>query len=158
MTDLDTLEYTNHLEVIVPGEPKALPRHRHTKTGHTYELAWSKQYKADLLAQVAPYAKNTPWTGPLIVLVEFWLHRPKSRTVKNPDRATQERLTKHMYPTSRPDLDNYGKMILDALHGIFKDDSQVVDMQMKKRYTPEEGYTKVSLLEVRPPGKDEFES
>ena len=149
MQDINALEYTNHLEVTIPGDPKALPRHRHTKTGHTYELAWSKKYKADILSQVAPHATNIPWTGPLLVRLTFALQRPKSRTVKDPKRSTPERWARHLHPTSRPDLDNYVKMVLDALPGVFADDSQVVDIQAKKVYTSGKGYTNIDIYELR---------
>lgn len=39
-------------------------------------------------------------------------------------------------PTTRPDADNYLKCCLDALNGIvYRDDSQIVDMSVKKRYS-----------------------
>lgn len=38
-------------------------------------------------------------------------------------------------PTGKPDLDNVAKGILDAMNGIvFKDDSQVVELILRKRY------------------------
>jgi len=38
-------------------------------------------------------------------------------------------------PTSKPDLDNVAKGILDAMNGVvFKDDCQVVELVLRKRY------------------------
>lgn len=40
------------------------------------------------------------------------------------------------YPQKKPDADNIAKIILDSLNGIaYKDDSQVVELQVSKRFT-----------------------
>lgn len=40
------------------------------------------------------------------------------------------------YPAKKPDGDNIAKIILDSLNGIaFKDDSQIVELTILKRYT-----------------------
>ena len=39
------------------------------------------------------------------------------------------------YPITRPDLDNFAKAIMDGLNGFaWKDDAQVVELQITKRY------------------------
>ncbi|KJU83118.1 Endodeoxyribonuclease, RusA-like protein, partial [Candidatus Magnetobacterium bavaricum] len=54
----------------------------------------------------------------------FYLPRPKSLPRK---------VTEH---TKRPDLDNLGKAIMDALNKVaYYDDSQIVDLHKKKVYT-----------------------
>ena len=41
-------------------------------------------------------------------------------------------------PTTRPDADNYAKAALDGCNGIlFRDDSQVADLIVRKRYSVE---------------------
>lgn len=41
-----------------------------------------------------------------------------------------------LYPTSRPDLDNYEKAVTDGLNGIvYEDDSQICDVIKGKRYS-----------------------
>lgn len=56
-------------------------------------------------------------------------------------------------PTSRPDLDNYLKAVLDALNGIvFKDDSQVVILSALKQYGDKPGTT-VVLTEIEKQGE-----
>jgi len=53
----------------------------------------------------------------------FYRLRPKSL----PKRVTM--------PTSKPDCDNYGKLLLDALnHFVFHDDSQVTSLVLRKRF------------------------
>ena len=42
--------------------------------------------------------------------------------------------------TKKPDCDNLIKSILDSLNGVaYKDDSQVTDVHIKKRYNRDEG-------------------
>lgn len=55
-----------------------------------------------------------------------------------------------LHPTKKPDADNIGKIICDALNGVaFKDDSQIVELTVKKHYTelPEQ-YVVVGLYKV----------
>ena len=55
----------------------------------------------------------------------------KSATKK--DRAKM--LSGELLPTKKPDADNITKIICDALNGIaYKDDTQVVDLEVKKIY------------------------
>lgn len=60
---------------------------------------------------------------PLHLNATFVRSRPKSI----PKRVNE--------PATRPDLDNYSKLLLDALRGIlFSDDSQIVEMLLEKEY------------------------
>lgn len=63
--------------------------------------------------------------APVRLLVVFYLPRPKS---------LGRRVTHH---TKKPDLDKLVRSVLDGLTGVlFNDDSQVVDLQARKRYAP----------------------
>lgn len=69
----------------------------------------------------------------LKVSVTFAVRKPKS---KQKSRA----------PVTRPDLDQYCKLLLDAGNGmLWTDDSQIVNLQAVKVYAEEEPYI---LLEV----------
>lgn len=63
-----------------------------------------------------------PLEGPVAVFVSFRLPRPKT--------------VKRDLPSVRPDLDKLSRSTLDALTTaqVFKDDSQVCDMHIYKRY------------------------
>lgn len=58
-----------------------------------------------------------------------------------PTKSTSKKLRKQMldglvYPTKKPDADNIGKVVCDALNGIaYKDDTQVVCLTVYKRYS-----------------------
>ncbi|WP_346868056.1 RusA family crossover junction endodeoxyribonuclease [Clostridium sp. UBA1353] len=54
------------------------------------------------------------------------------------------------YPTKKPDGDNIAKIILDSLNGIaFKDDSQIVELTILKRYTEELERVEFELEEIK---------
>ena len=49
-------------------------------------------------------------------------------------------------PVSKPDCDNYGKLLLDALnHFVFHDDSQVTTLVLKKRFAGPEQPPRIEL-------------
>jgi Holliday junction resolvase RusA-like endonuclease len=51
-------------------------------------------------------------------------------------RKTADAITGHIRPTSRPDVDNYLKAILDAISTIVvADDAQVVEVYAKKKFS-----------------------
>lgn len=53
--------------------------------------------------------------------MEFCVKRPKT--------------VKRTYPSVKPDITNYAKIVEDALNGIwYKDDCQIVTETLKKRY------------------------
>lgn len=53
------------------------------------------------------------------------------------------------YPTKKPDGDNIAKIILDSLNGIaFKDDSQITELTIFKRYTEEIERVEFELEEI----------
>lgn len=53
------------------------------------------------------------------------------------------------YPCKKPDLDNIAKIILDSLNGIaYKDDSQVVELNISKKYTEDEERIEFELEEI----------
>jgi Holliday junction resolvase RusA-like endonuclease len=69
----------------------------------------------------------TPIFGemPISIKINFFLKKPKS--------------VRRKYPTARPDLDNYLKLVFDALNGVlFVDDSQIVEIGARKLYCSED--------------------
>lgn len=109
------------LDFFVPGRPKS------TQTGSVVRAggrlipirrgtAWSAV--CGLVAR--QYAPPTPLAGPLAVAIRFQLPAPKKR------RAL---------PTTRPDIENLVKGLLDSWNGVlWADDSQIVDLWLTKGY------------------------
>lgn len=69
--------------------------------------------------------------GPVRMDIVAYFGIPKS--VSKRKRAAM--ISGAIVPTKKPDADNIGKLVADSLNGLaYKDDSQVVWMDIKKRY------------------------
>lgn len=118
------------LEFTVPTAPVAKARARSTRSGHHY----TPKKTVDFESMVAWYAKAAMagkplYEGALIVTLYYGIPIPK---------ILEPRIKKGelIYPTKRPDMDNYEKSVLDGMNGVvYKDDSQIVATFHKKRYT-----------------------
>jgi Holliday junction resolvase RusA-like endonuclease len=122
--------------VTVPGAPVAKGRARITTRGgfaRAYTPAKTARYED--LVRIAAYDRmngRTPVMGQVTLCVTAYVQIPKSMR-KSDQRLAVEGL-KH--PVTRPDADNYAKAALDGCNGIlFKDDSQVTDLIVRKRYS-----------------------
>lgn len=112
---------------VLPVVPVAQPRQRMAVIGgHAHNYASAKHpitdYKAQVRLMVSEEMRKRgvePFTGGLILWVEFYLPRPKRLlTKKSPDGPIP-----HL---SKPDLDNLIKGTKDSLKGVlWNDDSQV---------------------------------
>ena len=70
--------------------------------------------------------------GAVRVSITAWFSPPASWSKKKRAAA----MAGHIYPAVKPDADNLGKAFLDALNEIaYRDDKQVVECTIKKRYT-----------------------
>ena len=118
------------IEFTVPGIPVPKGRPRFGK-GRTYT-------PADTVAAertVAIYARRAcrkPLTGPLRLGVVFYVPIPKDST----KARFAARLSGSERPITKPDLDNYLKLVLDACNRIvYADDNQVVEIVATKWYS-----------------------
>ena len=112
-----TIKFTVYSNAIPKGRP------RFSKRGFVYTPKGTQKWET--LVKVIAQGHRPPQLldTPLRVELVFWVQRPKSRPKKC------------LYPDRRPDLDNLGKAVVDALEGIiFTNDSRIVDKILKKRY------------------------
>lgn len=70
-----------------------------------------------------------------------------------PDSYSKKRvkaiLEGNEYPCKKPDSDNIAKIILDSLNGIaYKDDNQVVELNISKKYTEDKERIEFELKEI----------
>ena len=110
------------LTVFMPPTPKQRPVV--TREHGVYTPA--KTVRAERLIAEA-------WRAKYSVPLRFADHIPLRLTVicyfKKPVRARRK------YPTVRPDWDNLGKMVSDALNGLaYHDDKQIVSATVEKQY------------------------
>lgn len=129
-------------QTFVAMEPVAKGRARVTKLG-AFTPTKTKQAEYRIAQQVATEYKEGIKEGPLGLIVKVCLQKPASRPKKKP-----------CYPVTRPDVDNYLKLVQDALNGvIWKDDSQVVAATVVKAYAEQQGI-EITVFEVPYPEKD----
>jgi Holliday junction resolvase RusA-like endonuclease len=119
------------MKIFIPGEPIAQPRVKvSTKNGfarayterdhpiHAYKQAVSLAYVN---------AGGEVLDGPVAIKIVCWFDRPKSHSKKRRQQPEPK--------ATKPDLDNLGKAILDALNEIaYNDDGQVCRLTVEKWY------------------------
>ena len=120
-------------------EPVAKGRPRfNTKTGRTYTPAKTKKFETFIMRTAEDQYKDEPLEGPLEVIIEFFITRPKSVSIE-----------KRPYPIVKPDLDNFIKGVLDGLNGItWYDDNQIINLTARKRYAAP-GTTGGIVIDIR---------
>lgn len=128
------------LKLVIPGEPCAQGRPRFSTHGgfvKAYDPAKSRNYKAFVKYVATHEATKQGWLYtelPLAMKVVAYMGIPKSKSKKFRQAAVEgtER------PTKKPDLSNIVKGVEDALNGLlYKDDSQIVSLKLKKYYSEE---------------------
>ena len=124
---------TETITVTVNGEVVAKGRPRMTRRGFIYTPAATRKYEAHarLAAQVA-MGNRAPLHVPVRIELAVELPVPTSWSNKRQLAA----LAGAIAPTSRPDIDNYVKTVLDAINTIIvTDDALVVEVQAYKRFS-----------------------
>lgn len=122
------------LTIILFGEPVANARHRMTRTGISYtepKTASERNRLKEAAERQMIAAGIAMFTGPLDV--KHRVERPMLKSFSKKKYAAA--LSRELLPTSRPDFDNYAKMV-DALNGIvWKDDAQICHYEMWKVFS-----------------------
>jgi Holliday junction resolvase RusA-like endonuclease len=123
---------TQPVTVTIGGVPVAKGRPRMTRRGHVYTPAATRKLEAHgrLAAQHA-MDDRPPITTPVRLELVVELPVPSSWSKRRQLRA----ISGEIRPTSRPDIDNYVKTVLDAINTIvIADDSQVVEVAASKKF------------------------
>lgn len=124
----------------IAGEPVAKGRPRFARVGagvRSYTPAKTANYEqmVSLIARQAMRSKE-PMQGALQATLHFGFPIPASWPRKTREAAAMGEI----WPTTRIDLDNVTKAILDACNGIvYKDDAQIVRLHAVKQYVIEPG-------------------
>ena len=119
--------------MTIPGEPCAKARPRVTRAGITYTPAKTVNYET-LVKELfcVGYPDHRPVDIPVRMLLRAYFSIPKSWSKKKQWEAQLGTIR----PTKRPDWDNVGKLISDALNGLaYKDDAQIVEATTAKWYS-----------------------
>ena len=104
--------------------PKGRPRFaRRGKFMVAYTDGKTKNAEDDFKLQSLKYKPEFPSQSPLRLHLEFYMVKPKSK----PKKITEW--------TTKPDIDNLQKLVMDSLNGIYwLDDSQIVELSGIKKY------------------------
>lgn len=129
MSDLKPVQF------LVPGEPVGKGRPRIGRVGgHARMFTPQKTVSYEgliALAGTEAMAGRTLLEGAVMVEMRIVLPVPASKSKKFKAQA----LAGEIFPTKKPDMDNVIKAIYDGLNGVvWKDDVQVVDAFVRKRY------------------------
>lgn len=117
----------------VPGEPVGKGRPRFTKNGHAYTPSKTRLYE-DFVKGKAYIAMEhkKPLTGPISLFVRAFFPIPKYFNRSMREKA----LSGELFHTKKPDWDNVGKIVSDALNGIvYHDDAVVASAEVVKLYS-----------------------
>jgi Holliday junction resolvase RusA-like endonuclease len=124
------------MKIVVFGEVKPQGRPRGTIIKGRivfYEQKETKEYKKQI-ANVFKlnYPDHIPFESCLNCTIKVYKAIPKSFGKEKRMKALSDKIR----PTTKPDVDNYAKLICDALNGIaYVDDSQIVTLEIKKHYS-----------------------
>lgn len=128
--------------LTLPGEPIAQPRHQ-VANGRAYIPSKHPihAFKA-ALRLLARQECRAPLEGPVAVTLHFVFERPKRLSKK---------IERRIHKSTKPDIDNLEKAVLDALNGIaWADDGQVCSVVKAKYWAAigEAAGTEIQILEL----------
>lgn len=133
-----------YISFSIPGEPVAKGRPRFAN-GHAYTPAKTRIYEETVrLHAIHAMRGKKMLTGAISLRVTAYFPTPKSFT-----RAkTEQAISGSLLHTKKPDWDNIGKIVSDALNGVvYPDDAVIADATVSKRYGVEPRVV-VTALEI----------
>ena len=119
------------ISFFIPGVPRSTQPGSSIRlpNGRTFQPKKNTDWTSWVRLTASVHAPKEPLEGAVGVKLRYVLPRPKSvaKNVKHPFR--------------RPDLENYGKGLFDALTdaGLWHDDAQIVVMHLSKEYGEQPG-------------------
>jgi Holliday junction resolvase RusA-like endonuclease len=124
----------------VEGDPKGKGRPRFSRVGNFTKIYTDKQ-TLTYEAMIATFAKQAMGgTEPLKTPVSVFLYVRLPIPQSYPKKRKEACLNGSEKPCKKPDIDNIAKTYLDAMNGvIFVDDTQVIDLHVKKLYAEKAG-------------------
>lgn len=125
---------------FIPGLPVAQGRPRFAKVRKftiVYDPVKSKQFKkyvSMIISKVMREKSQAQYTNAIYVKLLFLFKRPKAVSKLS------------VYKVTKPDLDNLGKLILDAGNRIiWQDDNLIAKLSLEKRYVVDNDIEGVAL-------------
>lgn len=115
----------------VAGKPVAKGRPRVTRNG-AFTPAHTRKYEQLVALHAQQAMEGRPLIEEAVALtITVFLPIPQSWSKRKKREAEMGLIA----PITRPDVDNYAKLIGDALNGIvWRDDSQIAELRVSKRF------------------------
>ena len=129
------MEKSASVAFVIPGAPVGKGRPKFARRG-SFTVAYTPEKTASYenlvkMAAAKAMSGREIISGAVCVGIYLYVTPPASWSLKK----QREAIAGRVFPTSKPDLDNCLKGIMDAMNEIvFKDDKQVVDVVVSKRY------------------------
>lgn len=133
----------------VPGPPrgKARPRVVRGRNGGIHAYTPEGTAAQERRVRAAYTAAGGGLHGGAYIRLEIMAGFPVPESAPKAKRAAM--LAGEIRPAKKPDWDNIGKLVADALNGLaYRDDAQVVEAYVAKRYVEGGGETKVTVKEA----------
>jgi Holliday junction resolvase RusA-like endonuclease len=121
------------IKLTIPGPPCAKQRPRVTRRGITFTPEKTINYETYVRELFAvQYPLFDPWAGP--IMLKVWAYFP---IPKGTSKRTRELMEGGFVRRDRkPDWDNLGKIVSDALNGLaYQDDGQIASAFVEKLYS-----------------------
>lgn len=139
-------------QFTIDGDPKPQKQTKFIRaTGIAYNP--SSKDQSYIRWQIGPYLPSEPISMAVEMRITFYLPIPQS----TPKRKRIQMLNGVILPTKKPDIDNLAYLVTNAFKGcVYHDDSQVVDMILRKRYSdkPRTVVEIIPIEEAQPFGGD----
>lgn len=120
-----------HTFMLTPVQQQRPRATHYGRSIRLYDPKAVKQFKQAIAEEAMLTYRNQPLSGSLAVTLVFY--RPVQQSLSQVEK--QRRIDGRHLPVVKPDLDNYIKSLLDALHGIYwQDDALITDIVARKRY------------------------
>lgn len=121
---------------IVEGKPQGKARARtfyDKRVGKMQSITPEQTKDYESLIRWSYKAAGGKYLGEKLISVDIQAFYPIPKSFSKAKR--NDAIFERIRPTTKPDLDNCAKAVLDALNGVaFYDDSQVVDLTIRKFY------------------------
>jgi len=136
---------SSRIQFTIPGEPSSHTSQQKGisfRRGIVYTKAAVKAEMRRIMATASKHSPAAPLEGPVLVVAAVYFPLTEALMQKHADQLAE--LEFSTWKTTKPDADNTGKLIVDALAkcGFFKNDSQVCVAIFAK------GYATVPRIEV----------
>ena len=124
------------MRFTIPGAPQGKARPKIVRRGNfTQAFTPEKTVNYEALVKLSyQQAAGGLFLGagvPVRVRIDAYYDTPKSGSKKK----LRDMLMGLIFPTKKPDWDNIGKIVCDALNGVaYEDDTQIVDVHLIKQY------------------------